>query len=147
MTRSAACAAWLTLVALLALVGCGEVTQTDLVAAADAGAELAGDGGAPDGAAETHTVGSPDAVDHDTVSTSETSPPPSCIAAGCAACTLAMPAGPGYPSAAVCEAVIACVRAGVLGYGVQWETCDNMFAVSQDVGGLLCAQNLNLACP
>jgi hypothetical protein len=118
----------LALVALLALVGCGEVTEVD---------QLAGDGGAPDGAAETYTVGADGGLD--TVSTSETSPPPSCIAASCAAC-------PGFAIPGQCAAIVACVRAGGQGE-YPWQSCANMHAASLAAAGVACAQQTDKACP
>lgn len=123
----------LALVALLALVGCGEVTEVD---------QLAGDGGAPDGAAETQTPppGRPDlGGGSEVVSTSETSPPPSCVATSCAAC-------PGFAIPGQCAAIVACVRAGGQGE-YPWQSCANMHAASLAAAGVACAMQLEQACP
>lgn len=136
----------LVVVLLLALVGCGEVTEVP--------DQLVADGGASDGAAETHTAGSPDsgpgrdAVDHDTVSTPEASPPPTTctVADGCAACTQDSAAGAGLQSAGQCRQLIACVRAGGQG-DFPWASCANLWGAAGAAGGLACAQQIDKACP
>lgn len=125
-------------VLLLALVGCGEVTEVP--------DQLAADGGASDGAAETYTV-RPDGG-FDTVSTPEASPPPTTctVADGCAACTQDSAAGAGLQSAGQCRQLIACVRAGGQG-DFPWASCANLWGAAGAAGGLACAQQIDKACP
>ena len=130
----------LALVALLALVGCGEVTEVPAEQhQVDAGPELAADGGAS-------PLDSTRLTPHPDAGAGPEAAPVSCIASGCAACVQATAAGPGLPSAAGCEALIACVRAGGQGE-YPWQTCANMHGASGAAGGLQCAQALDKACP
>jgi hypothetical protein len=127
----------LALVVLLALVGCGEVTEVPGELAGDASAPELGqaDGGRDAAISETKPdLGGPELA------------PVSCIVSGCASCTQAGPAGPGFQTAEHCAAVIACVRAGGQGE-YPWQSCANMHASSLAAAGVACAQQLDKACP
>lgn len=129
----------LALVALLALVGCGEVTERpELQQAADPGA---GDASAPE---LGQVDGGRDAAILETTAADLGG---SCSApAGCASCLQAGGTSGGFVSVAQCAAVIACVRAGGQG-AYPWQDCANLHGASLLGGGLACAQGLVRACP
>lgn len=123
------------LLLLLALVGCGEVTEVPGQLQADAGAgDVSSDRGPPSAMTDTPPGGLPE-----TDAGATEGGPPSCVAASCAAC-------PGFAIPGQCAAIVACVRAGGQGE-YPWQSCANMHAASLAAAGVACAMQLEKACP